>query len=104
MKSTLISAGLLVFAVAACQHTAPPAEPTSLADHVAMEQFAIAQVYDSFPTRALVDRVDISQSEDAEHVVRIEMTGSPTARKIYKVYVTPQEDGSFDLREIETVQ
>ncbi|MEO1554206.1 MAG: hypothetical protein AAFR82_09725 [Pseudomonadota bacterium] len=104
MKSGLISAGLLMIGLAACQNTAPPAETAQIEDPLALEQFAIAQIYETFPTRALVDRVDISAADGAQQMVRIEMTGAPMARKIYQVYVTPLADGTFELETIETVQ
>ncbi|MEO0607765.1 MAG: hypothetical protein AAFY82_06005, partial [Pseudomonadota bacterium] len=48
MKSGLISAGLLMIGLAACQNTAPPAETAQIEDPLALEQFAIAQIYETF--------------------------------------------------------
>ncbi len=102
MRLTIVALSLAGLSLAACHHFDPA--PAVLQDHSAMEQFAIGAVYDAHPTRALVDKVETLPSERANSVVRIEMTGSPTARKIYAVEVSERDDGSFEVVQLDTLQ
>lgn len=102
MKSVLVSLALVLAGVAACHH-APYTAPY-IEDVGALENFAVGQVYEAHPTRALVDKVEVLPSDSEPAIVRIEMTGAPTARKIYRVHVWALEDGGFTLDRIETVQ
>lgn len=105
MKQLSASIALALLGLAACAHPAPtPDEAAVLVDHSALEQFAIGAVYEAHPTRALVDKVDVLSADKAQKLVHVEMTGSPTARKIYRVRVTESEDGTLQLEQIETVQ
>jgi len=102
MRLTLIALSIAGLGLAACHHKAPP--PGSIQDYSAMEQFAIGAVYEARPTRALVDSVEIVPSDGANTVLRIEMTGAPTARNIYNVEVSETPDGAFELVQLDVLQ
>ena len=105
MKRLAASIGIVLFGLAACTHSASAPEETAvLVDQTALEQFAIGAVYEAHPTRALVDKVEVLSSDTQTKTVHVEMTGSPTARKIYRVSVTELDDGTFELEQIETIQ
>lgn len=104
MKSIWIAAVLAGLALSSCQHIYDQSETTALADASAAEQFAIDTVYDQRPTRALVDTVETLSMDGEVTIVRIEMTGAPTARQIYKVTVSEAGDGSLQLAEFEILQ
>ena len=102
MRRTFIALSLAGLALTGCHHSEPA--PAVLQDYSAMEQFAIGAVYDARPTRALVDKVEIVPSESANTVLRIEMTGAPSARGIFSVEVAENEDGTFELVQLDTLQ
>ena len=102
MKSVLVSLALVLGGVAACHHASDTAP--YLEDLGALENFAVGQVYEAHPTRALVDKVEVLPSDTEPAIVRIEMTGAPTVRKIYRVHVWALDDGTFRLDRIEVVQ
>ncbi len=104
MKTIWIAAALAGLAVSSCHYVGAKSEPAVLTDTSAAEQFAIDTVYDQRPTRALVDTVETISMDDEVTVVRIEMTGAPTARQIYKVTVSEADDGSLQVAEFETLQ
>lgn len=104
MKPIILSLGLVLASTAACQHTAVKESPSAVQNVSALEQFAIGEVYTAFPTRALVDKIETSATDQAHTLVRVEMTGAPQARGIYELHVTPLEDGSFKLEKIEKLQ
>ena len=105
MKRLSASIGIVLFSLVACEHAAPaPTEAAIVVDHSALEQFAVGAVYDAHPTRALVDKVEVLSADTTQKLIHVEMTGSPTARKIYRVSVTELDDGSLQLDQIETVQ
>jgi len=106
MNLILTSAGFVVLALSACHDTAAVLSyPVVAAQHgPALEQFALASVYEARPTRALVDSFEVISTEDAVSVVRIEMTGSPTARNIYQLSITELEAGEYQLDAFEILQ
>lgn len=104
MKPLIFSISLALLGLAGCEHYGSEAEPRSVLVDPAMEQFAIAQVYEAHPTRALVDKVDSVASTSENTVLRIEMTGSATARKIYELTISEPSPGTYELESIETVQ
>jgi len=106
MKHVITSMGLVVLTLSACHHTeAVSPDPIVAAQHEpALEQFAIAAVYEARPTRALVDSFEVISTKDEVSVVRVEMTGSPTARNIYQLMITELEAGEYELEAFEILQ
>ena len=104
MKSVLMAALVVSLGVAACHHTVKEDRSVSLTDYSAMERFAIDAVYEARPTRALVDKVETVSVNGSLTVLRVEMTGAPTARQIYHVTVSDQGDNTFGLEAFETIQ
>ena len=104
MKQVALAIGFAFLGASACMHTASDAETIVSPIDDAMEQFAIGQVYEAHPTRALVDKVERVPSASEHTVLRIEMTGSPTARKIYQLTISEQDDGAFQLESLDILQ
>lgn len=108
MKLIILSIGLAVFGLSACEHTATEtteaAEAPTAQTYTAIEQFAVQSVYEAHPTRALVDKIDLVPSESDHTVLRIEMTGAPEFRKIYQLQISQSESGAFQLENMETLQ
>lgn len=102
MKSILMSLALVLGGAVACHHAPDPA--SYLEDIGALENFAVGQVYEAHPTRALVEKVETLPSDTEPAIVRVEMTGAPEFRKIYRVHVWALDDGTFRLEQIEVVQ
>lgn len=105
MKLLITSIGVAGLVLTACHHGAPEPDPiVALEDNMALEQFATAAVYEAHPTRALVDKFDVLSTEANRNIVRIEMTGSPTARKIYKLSIIELEEGGYQVESLEMLQ
>ncbi|NQY13190.1 MAG: hypothetical protein HRT81_04920 [Henriciella sp.] len=104
MKQVALAIGFAFLGTSACMHTSSDAEIIVSPRDDAMEQFAIGQVYDAHPTRALVDKVERVPSASEHTVLRIEMTGSPTARKIYELTISETDDGAFQLESLDILQ
>ncbi|MEL7541879.1 MAG: hypothetical protein AAGJ51_13330 [Pseudomonadota bacterium] len=105
MKPIILSIGIAVFGLSACEHTATETtEAPTVQTYTAIEQFAVQSVYEAHPTRALVDKIDLVPSESDHTVLRIEMTGAPEFRKIYQLQISQSESGAFQLENMETLQ
>ena len=105
MKSVIVAIGVACFGLSGCHHFHQANDPSILRDYSAIERFAIDAVYQAHPTRALVDTVEAQPNSDEGHsVLNIEMSGSPTARKIYAVHVSELDDGTLQLERLDTLQ
>ena len=105
MKPVIIAIGLACLSLNGCHHFSATDKAETLVDYTALERFAVDAVYDAHPTRALVDKIEALPNSDAGHtVVRVEMTGAPTVRKIYAVHVSELDGGGLQLERIEPLQ
>lgn len=105
MKPIILSIGLALFGLSACEHNIPEAtEAPTAQTYTAMEQFAVQAVYEAHPTRALVDKIERGPSESDHTVIIVEMTGAPELRKIYQLHISESEPGEFALKNMETLQ
>ncbi|MEM9054274.1 MAG: hypothetical protein AAGB16_03020 [Pseudomonadota bacterium] len=105
MKPVLLALSLTLLGPAACHHAYEKEAASELVNYSQIERFAIDAVYKAHPTRALVDKVEtLEPAMVGRYIVNVEMTGAPTARKIYNVTVDEAADGDFNLVGIEIVQ
>ncbi|MEL7033242.1 MAG: hypothetical protein AAGL97_12495 [Pseudomonadota bacterium] len=105
MKPIILSIGLALCGLSACEHTVPEAtEAPTAQTYTAIEQFAVQSVYEAHPTRALVDKIEFVPSESEHTVLIVEMTGAPEFRKIYQLHISESEPGMFELEKLETLQ
>ncbi|MGB3625312.1 MAG: hypothetical protein WA989_05785 [Henriciella sp.] len=103
----LVTIGVAALALSACQGAnCADKQPAGLtvampeAKQDAAKSAALDEIYERYPTRAMVDASATTARARAPGVydVHVEMTGSPEARAIYDVVVTETPDGTLEIR------